>query len=114
MKTISVDPNLVALFLVIAFLIFIMVRTLENKYFLARTKLGYLRYMIKAVRPYFFSFNSFVDVILRKLKKIVNEANFLNFLLWLHYPFLIQKKSINKNNNNKKNKNKQINYVKHC
>ena len=103
MKTILVDPNLVALFLVIAFLILIMVRTL-----------GYLRYMIKAVRPYFFSFNSFVDVILRKLKKTFNEANFFNFLLWLHYPFLIQKKSINKDNNNKKNKNKQINYVKHC
>ena len=92
MKTILVDPNLVALFLVISFLILIMVRTIENKYFLARTKLGYLRYMIKAVRPYFFSFNSFVDVILRKLKKIVNEANFFNFLLWLYYPFLIQKK----------------------
>ena len=42
-----VDPNLVrALFLVIIFLILMMVRTLENNYFLVRTKLGYLRYLI--------------------------------------------------------------------
>ena len=43
MKTILVDPNLVRNFLVIIFLILIMVRTLENNYFLVRTKLGYLR-----------------------------------------------------------------------
>ena len=43
MKIILVDPNLVRTFLVIIFLILIMVRTLENNYFLVRTKLGYLR-----------------------------------------------------------------------
>ena len=43
-KIILVDPNLVRTFLVIIFLILIMVRTLENNYFLVRTKLGYLRY----------------------------------------------------------------------
>ena len=42
MKIISVDPNL-ALFLVIIFLILIMVRTLENNYFLIHAKLGDLR-----------------------------------------------------------------------
>ena len=41
--SILVDPNLVRTFLVIFFLILIMVRTLENNYFLLRTKLGYLR-----------------------------------------------------------------------
>ena len=42
-----VDPNSVrALFLVIIFLILMMVRTLKNNYFLVRTKLGYLRYLI--------------------------------------------------------------------
>ena len=46
MKIILVDPNLVRTFLVIIFLILIMVRTLENNYFLVRTKLGYLRYAI--------------------------------------------------------------------
>ena len=50
-----VDPNLVRLFMVIIFLILIMVRTLENNYFLMRTKLGYLLYYwtsadIKVVR----------------------------------------------------------------
>ena len=43
MKIILVDPYLVRTFLVIIFLILIMVRTLENNYFLVRTKLGYLR-----------------------------------------------------------------------
>ena len=43
MKIILVDPYLVRTFLVIIFLIVIMVRTLENNYFLVRTKLGYLR-----------------------------------------------------------------------
>ena len=42
MKIILVDPNLVRTFFVIIFLILIMVRTLENNYFLVRTKLGYL------------------------------------------------------------------------
>ena len=44
MKVILVDPNLLRTFLVIIFLILITVRTLENNYFLVRTKLGYLRY----------------------------------------------------------------------
>ena len=43
MKIILVDPNLVRTFLVIIFLILIMVRILENNYFLVRTKLEYLR-----------------------------------------------------------------------
>ena len=43
MKIILVDPNLVRTFFVIIFLILIMVRTLENNYFLVCTKLGYLR-----------------------------------------------------------------------
>ena len=44
MKIILVEPNLVrAFFLVIIFLILIMVRSLENNYFLMRTKLGYLQ-----------------------------------------------------------------------
>ena len=43
MKIILVDLNLVRTFLVIFFLMLIMVRTLENNYFLERTKLGYLR-----------------------------------------------------------------------
>ena len=43
MKIILVDPNLVRTFFVIFFLILIMVRTFENKYFLVRTKLVYLR-----------------------------------------------------------------------
>ena len=43
MKIILVDPYLVRTFLVIIFLILIMVRTLENNYFLVRTILGYLR-----------------------------------------------------------------------
>ena len=47
MKIILVDPNLVPTFLVIIFLILIMVRTLENNYFLMRTKLGYLRQHIQ-------------------------------------------------------------------
>ena len=44
MKLILVDSNLVRTFLVIIILILIMVHTLENNYFLERTKLGYLRY----------------------------------------------------------------------
>ena len=44
MKIILVDPNLVCTFLVILFLILITVSTIENNYFLVRTKLGYLRY----------------------------------------------------------------------
>ena len=43
MKIILVDPNLVRTFFGNNFLILIMVRTLENNYFLVRTKLGYLR-----------------------------------------------------------------------
>ena len=43
MKMILVDPNLVGFFLVIFFLILIMVRKLENNYFLVRTKLEYLQ-----------------------------------------------------------------------
>ena len=43
MKTILVGPNLVRTFLVIIFLILIIVRTFENNYFLACTKLEYLR-----------------------------------------------------------------------
>ena len=43
MKIILVNPNLVHTFLVITFLILIMVRTLENNYFLVHTKVGYLR-----------------------------------------------------------------------
>ena len=43
MKIILVDLNLMQLFLVIIFLILIVVRTLENNYFLVRTQLGYLR-----------------------------------------------------------------------
>ena len=46
MKIILVDTNLVRSFLVIIFLILIMVHTLENNYFLMRTKLEYLRYTI--------------------------------------------------------------------
>ena len=44
MKIILVGPNLVRTFLVIIYLILIMVRTLENNFFLLGTKLGYLRY----------------------------------------------------------------------
>ena len=43
MKIILVDPNLVHTFFGKNFLILIMVRALENNYFLMRTKLGYLR-----------------------------------------------------------------------
>ena len=43
MKIILVDPNLVRTFFGNNFFILIMVRTLENNYFLVRTKLGYLR-----------------------------------------------------------------------
>ena len=43
MEKILVDPNLMRTFLVIIFLILIMVRTLENNYFLVRIKLGHLR-----------------------------------------------------------------------
>ena len=42
-KMILVDPDLVGFFLVIIFLILIMVRKLENNYFLVRTKLEYLQ-----------------------------------------------------------------------
>ena len=38
-----VDPNLLRTFLVIIFLTLIIVRTIENNYFLVHTKLGYLR-----------------------------------------------------------------------
>ena len=43
MKLILVDPGLVRIFFGIVFLILIMVRSLENNYFLVHTKLGYLR-----------------------------------------------------------------------
>ena len=46
MKIILVDPNLMCTFFGKNFLILIMVRTLENNYFLMRTKLGYLRYIL--------------------------------------------------------------------
>ena len=45
MKIILVDPNLVRTHFGNIFLILIIVRTLENNYFLVRTKLGYLRYI---------------------------------------------------------------------
>ena len=48
-KIILVDPNLVLTFFGIKLLILIMVRTLENNYFLVRTKLGYLRYGLYAL-----------------------------------------------------------------
>ena len=44
MKIILVDPYLVHTFFGNNFLIVIMVRTLENNYFLTRTKLGYSKY----------------------------------------------------------------------
>ena len=44
MKIILVDPNLVRNIFGNNFLILIMVRTLENDFFLVRTKLGHLRY----------------------------------------------------------------------
>ena len=44
MKIILVDPNLVCTFFGNN-----MVRTLENNYFLVRTKLGYLRYDLYAI-----------------------------------------------------------------
>ena len=43
MKIILADPNLVHTFFGNNFFVLIMVRTLENNYFLVRTKLGYLR-----------------------------------------------------------------------
>ena len=43
MKIILVDPNLVRTFFDNIFLILIMVPTVENNYFLVRSKLGYLR-----------------------------------------------------------------------
>ena len=46
MKIILVDPNLVRTFLGNNFLDAVMVRTLENNYFLMRTKLGYLSYIV--------------------------------------------------------------------
>ena len=45
MKISLVDPNLVRTFFGNNFLILIMVRTLENNYFLVRIKLEYLRYV---------------------------------------------------------------------
>ena len=44
MKIILEDTNLVRVFLVLIFLILIMVRTLENNYFLMDSKLRYLQY----------------------------------------------------------------------
>ena len=44
MKIILADPNLVRTFFGNNFLILIMVRTLENNYFLIRTKLEYLQH----------------------------------------------------------------------
>ena len=44
MKIILVDPNLVRTFSGSNILSLIMVRTLENNYFLTRTKLGYSRH----------------------------------------------------------------------
>ena len=46
MKIILVNPNLVHTSLVNILLILIMVRTLDNNYFLVRTKLGYFRYCL--------------------------------------------------------------------
>ena len=46
MKIILVGPNLGGTFLGNNFLILIIVRILENNYFLMRTKLGYLRQYI--------------------------------------------------------------------
>ena len=42
MKIILVDPNLLRTFFGNIFFILIMVRTLENNYFMVRTRLGYL------------------------------------------------------------------------
>ena len=49
MKIILVDPYLVSTFLVIICFFLNMVRTLENNYFLMRTKLGHLREHYTAV-----------------------------------------------------------------
>ena len=43
MKIILLNPN----FLVTTFFILIMMRTLENNYFLVRTKFGYLQYYLE-------------------------------------------------------------------
>ena len=53
MKIIPVDRNLVGTFFGNNFFfILIMMRTLENIYFLVRTKLGYLRYITMFTRFY--------------------------------------------------------------
>ena len=71
MKITLVDPNLVRTFLVIAFLILIMVRTLENNYFLVRTKLGYLRYF------YHSDYNHLtMDSAFHRLIFYINHTNF--------------------------------------
>ena len=44
MKIILMDPNFVRTFFVNIFFLILIFCTLENKYFLVRTKLGYLRY----------------------------------------------------------------------
>ena len=63
MKVILVDPNLLRTFLVIIFLILITVHTLENNYFLVRTKLGYLRYYYaKQLLIYNLKFHAFAII----------------------------------------------------
>ena len=84
MKIILVDPNLVRTFLVIIFLILIMVRTLENNYFLVRTKLGYLRY------------NTGVFLwILRSFKNTYFEEHLRTAVFALNTFFCKYKKSLN-------------------
>ena len=46
MKIVLVDPSLVRTSFGNNFFILVMVRNLENNYFLMRTKFGYLRYML--------------------------------------------------------------------
>ena len=55
MKIIFVDINLVRTLFGNNFLILIMVRTLENDYFLMRTKLGYLPYSDFEAKSYKFT-----------------------------------------------------------
>ena len=62
MKIILVDPNLVGSFLGNNFLILIMVRNLENNYFLMRTKLGYLQY---------------IAIFCQKLRHLFNSSSFI-------------------------------------
>ena len=53
MKIILLDPNLVHTFFRNNIFILVMVHTVENNYFLMRTKLGYLRYATLPLRTLF-------------------------------------------------------------